>query len=407
MSAESKTGDVISPEWLAEHFDYQSDELADDFHESLAELRSMCPVAHSDQYGGYWIVTKYEEVFQAAQDWATFSSEHGLSIPPPPSTMLRNIPVEVDPPLQRVYKRMVNPFFTPAIVADWEDGTRALATELIDEFIEQGECEFMEAFASPFPARAFFKFALDAPADEIDKVAYMASKAPKPNDPEAAECWLGLSKWIEELLETRRDTPPRGDFVDGVLNAQVEGRPITHDEVVGTVQLAILGGLETTTGALGHTMVRFCRQPEIPALLRERPELLDAAIEELLRLDGPFVSIARMATKDTELGGRQIKKGDRVLLYWASANRDEDEFVNPDVFDLERGSNRHLAFGVGPHRCLGSNLARMNLRIALSELLSRLHEVKLQSDEVSYHSSTTREPLAVPISFTPGRRVGV
>ena len=112
----------VTDEWLAEHLDLNADELAPVFHESMARLRSTCPVAHSDQYGGYWIVTKYDDVFRVAQDWETFSSEHGLSIPPPPA-MLRNIPVEVDPPLQRVYKRMVNPFFTPAVVSGWEEGT--------------------------------------------------------------------------------------------------------------------------------------------------------------------------------------------------------------------------------------------------------------------------------------------
>jgi cytochrome P450 len=408
MSTESTTGVRVTDEWLTEHLDLNADELAPVFHESMARLRSRCPVAHSDQYGGYWIVTKYDDVFRVAQDWETFSSEHGLSIPPPPA-MLRNIPVEVDPPLQRVYKRMVNPFFTPAVVSGWEEGTRALASQLVDEFVERGECEFMDMFARPFPSLAFFKFALDAPADEIERVAYMASKSSTPTDPEAAECWAGLSKWIEGFLEARGAQPSNGehDFVEGVLGATVEGRPITHDEVVGTVQLAILGGLETTTGALGLMMVRFCRQPEIPALLRERPELLEEAIEELLRLDGPFIAIGRMATRDAEVGGRHIKKGERVLLYWASADRDEDEFANPDAFDLERGSNRHLAFGVGPHRCLGSNLARMNLRVALGELLARLDDIKLQEGaDVHYHSTLTRAPLSVPITFKPSRRIG-
>jgi cytochrome P450 len=130
-------------------------------------------------------------------------------------------------------------------------------------------------------------------------------------------------------------------------------------------------------------------------------------VEELLRLDSPFIAIARTATRDTELGGQKVKEGDKVIIYWASANRDEAEFPDPNVFSLERGSNRHLSFGAGPHRCAGSNLARMNLRVALTELLGRLHNLKLEEGgKVHYHSTFTRAPLAVPITFTPGPKMG-
>ncbi len=152
-------------------------------------------------------------------------------------------------------------------------------------------------------------------------------------------------------------------------------------------------------------MTRFCNEPHIPSWLRTKPELIPAAIEELLRLDGPFIAIARTATRDTEIGGHKIKNGEKVIIYWASANRDVAEFSSPDMFDLDRGSNRHLAFGVGPHRCAGSNVARLNLRIGLEELLRRLDGVALQTGaEMHFHTTFTRAPLAVPITFTPGPR---
>src|SRR5690606_19370045 len=147
----------------------------------------------------------------------------------------------------------------------------------------------------------------------------------------------------------------------------------------------------------GQFMVRFCQEPAIPPALRDRPDLIAGAVEELLRLDPPFIAIARTATRDTELGGQQIAAGQRVLIYWASANRDEAEFACPHAFDLDRPSNRHLSFGAGPHRCAGSNLARMNLRIALEELVARLHDVRLDDGaEISYHSALSRAPHAVP-----------
>ena len=395
--------------WCARHFDHLSPELAATMPQTLAHMRQACPVAHSDQHGGFWVVTGYEDVLDIAQDWATYSSAHGLSIPAAP-TAVRSLPVEADPPEQRLYKRLINPYFTPMAVARWEEATRALVTRLIDEFIEAGECDFMSAFARPYPALSFFDVALGAPADDVEKVAYLASKSSTPNDPEAAECWLGLANWIREFVADRRAHPREGgaaDVVDAVLDAEIDGRPITEEEIVGTIQLLILGGLETTAGALGLMFVRFCAEPDIPALLRRSPELIPKAVEELLRLEPPFISVGRTAMRDTELHGRQLRKGDKVLISWASANRDASEFPAADSFDVTRGRNRHLAFGAGPHRCAGSNLARLNLRIALEELLRRLPEFALAGGaQVRFHSTLTRSPLELPITFPPGRREG-
>jgi cytochrome P450 len=151
-------------------------------------------------------------------------------------------------------------------------------------------------------------------------------------------------------------------------------------------------------------LVRFSAQPEIPALLRAHPERIPDAIQELLRLDPSFVSVARTAVRDRELGHHRVKQGDKVLIHWASANRDEAEFADPDAFDLDRERNRHLSFGAGPHRCAGSNLARLNLRIALEELLARLDDIRIETGaDVRYHAGLTRSPLSVPIRFTPIR----
>jgi len=395
---------ALPDEWCQHHFDHLSTELAATMPDTMARMRELCPVARSDEYGGFWVVTRYEDALSVAQNWEVFSSAHGLSVSPSP-TVVRNLPVEADPPEQRIFKRLINPFFTPAAVARWEQPTRDLVTRLIDTFIEDGTCDFMAAFARPFPSLAFFELALNAPAEDLDRVAYLASKSSTPNDPEARECWLGLYNWIKDFVRQRRGQPPRGDVVDAVLTASIDGRPITEDEIIGTVQLLILGGLETTAGALGLMFGRFCNQPEIPALLRDKPDLIPSAAHELLRLDPPFVSVGRTAVRDAELGGHTISKGDKVLIHWASANRDDGEFGQPDRFDLDRERNRHFSFGVGPHRCAGSNLARMNMRIALEELLRRLHDIKLQDGtDIRYHAGLTRSPLRLPITFTPGSR---
>ena len=397
---------ALPDDWCLHHFDHLAPELAATLPDTMARMRELCPVARSDRHGGFWVVSRYEDALSAAQNWEAFSSAHGLAILPS-NGVVRNLPVETDPPEHRVYKRLINPYFTPAAVAPWEQPTRALVTSLIDGFIEDGTCEFMDAFARPLPSLAFFDLAIHAPAGDLERVAHLASRSSTPNAPDGRECWLGLYAWIKEFIAQRRGQPPRGDVVDAVLNAEIDGRPLTEDEIIGTVQLLILGGLETTAGALGLMLIRFCNQPEIPALLRGRPELMPRAVEELLRLEPSFVSIGRTAVRPIELDGCQISKGDKVLIHWASANRDQAEFAHPDDFDLDRERNRHLSFGVGPHRCAGSNLARLNLRVALEELVRRLSDLRLRDGaDIRYHAGLTRSPLTLPITFTPGPRAG-
>ncbi len=383
--------------------------MADQLTESLSRMRGVCPVAHSQEWGGFWVVSRYEDVLRVAQDWETFSSASGVTIPSgPPGVGIPAIPEMLDPPEHRVFKRLINAYFTPAVVARNEAATRVIVNDLIDGFVEAGRCEFMEAFANPFPGLVFFDLFMHAPADELAEVNALASKAARSTEKGASRARAAIHEWIGEFVERRRAEAPRGDVVDAVINADIDGRPITPIEIVGVIQLLLFGGLDTTAGALGQMMVRFCQNPDIPALLRAKPELLPEAVEELLRLDPPFVFIARTATRDTEIGGCPVAEGEKVLISWVSANRDEAEFPDPDAFHPDRESNRHIAFGAGPHRCAGSNLARMNLRIAVGELVDRLDDLRLDeaAGPIAFHSHFSRTPDAVPITFTPGTRLG-
>jgi cytochrome P450 len=405
METSSSAAGPITDEWCAHRFDHLSPELAGELHETLARMRADHPVARSEAHGGFWVVSRYEDVLRVAQDWRTFSSARGVSVPET-KMVVRALPEHVDPPLHRTYKRLINAWFTPAVVTGYEAPTRALVTRLIDGFVEAGSCDFMADFARPFPGLAFFELVLGAPPDEVAAINELATTASVPTNPKARENWQAMFAWIKDFVDERRRRPPRGDVVDAVLAAEVEGRPITEEEVIGVIQLLILGGLETTAGALGQFVIRFAREPEVPVLLRRRPELVPDAVEELLRLEPPFIAIARTATCDTEIGGRRIAAGDKVVIYWASANRDEAEFGCPAAFDLDRPSNRHLSFGAGPHRCAGSNLARMNLRIAVEQVVTRLDGIRLQDgvEPLPFHSALNRAPLTVPITFTPGDR---
>lgn len=395
----------LSDDWISSHFDHLSPDLAPELHETLARARETCPVARSDAYeDGFWVLTRYADILAAAQDWQTWSSELGMAVPWEPAPV-KILPVAVDPPLQKEFKRLVNVYFTKSKVEPWAEATRALVNQLMDSFIERGECDFMKEFARPFPGRAFFDLALHAPREDLDQVNDWAMAASMSKSEEQQDGLMKLAGWIYQLIETRKAQGPRGDVVDAVMNAEIEGRPIEIAEAIGTIHLLILGGLDTTAGVLAAAMLRFCEHPEILDSIRDHPERIPDTVEELLRLDASFVCIGRTARHDTQLRGRPVKAGERAILYWASANRDEAVFDRPDEFDPAREHNRHLTFGAGPHKCVGSNLARMNLRIALEEIARRLHDVKLQPGaEIGWHLSFNRVPASVPITFTPGSR---
>jgi cytochrome P450 len=388
----------IDDEWCQSHFDFTAPELGDSLYEVLAHMRSRCPVAHTDAHGEQWVLTRYRDVIQVAQDWHTYSNtSYGGETPPVPL-----LPINIDPPAHTLHRRIVNPYFTPEAIGRIEDAARRQAAGLIDQFIDAGTCEFMNQFARPFPGLVLFNEVLHAPADEIETINEMAGLAGIPGHPREAESWLGMMRWVQNFVARRRDDVARGDVVDAIISATVDGSPLSDEEVCGTLVLLIMGGLETTAGALGHILIRFADRPAIPDMLRHDPTLIPKAIEELLRLDVPFLHLQRRVMTDTDVDGAPLRQGDRLLISLAAANRDELEFTDPDEFVIDRPKNRQIAFGVGPHRCVGSNLARMNLRVALEEVLPRLHDVRLGDDEkVHYHNAFNRAPLTVPITFRP------
>src|SRR5262245_51000882 len=235
---ETRPSEPLDDEWWAHHFDYLSPQVTQDLYPALARVRTRCPVAHSDQHGGHWVVTRYEDVLRVAQDWEAFSSQLGVGIPHQESTMLA-IPESIDPPLHRVYKRLINAYLTPAVVRRYEEPTRALIDGLIDEFIEAGTCDFMPAFARTFPGRAFFEFVLNASSDEVAHLNDLATGVSTPTNPDIAACWAGLAGWIDDLVEQRRGRPRSDDIVDAILHADIEGRPVTHDEIRALIVLLI------------------------------------------------------------------------------------------------------------------------------------------------------------------------
>lgn len=395
-------------DWYRHHFNHFSPQLSAHLAPTLAQMRSQCPIARSEEFGGFWIATKYRDIQRIALDWKTFSSEKGIIVPhiPVETLAIRAIPEQLDPPLQRVFKELISQHLTVDKVAANEAATRRLVDQLIDQFIDRGHCEFMSEFAEALPGMVLFDMYLNAPREDLEELGRLARAASVPLSDEGQQKRMLILDWAKNFIADRKRQASQGqrvgDLVDAIIEADINGRPITDDEILGVVQLLIFGGLDTTAGALGHMMVRFCRQPEIPALLRRQPQLIPAAIEELLRLDSPFVFIARTLNEDTDALGCPMKAGEQVLISWQSANHDEEVFAEPLQFDLNREDKRHMAFGTGPHRCAGANLATFNLRLSIEHLLQRLDDIRFADETrgIDYHSGFSRSPQQVPIRFT-------
>jgi cytochrome P450 len=273
---------------------------------------------------------------------------------------------------------MLLPYFTPAAIAKGEAKVHAIADKLLDDVQSQGRLDFMDDYAGPIPAIMTMQL-IGTPEEEWRRFSQpfheMIFREGFDEDPTKQERLLEEILWItqrfNELLEERR-ARPKGDILTHLTLAEVDGRPLTDDECLKILMLILVGGVDTTTMAIGNALAYLDRNPDRRRELVSRPELLDSAVEEFLRYEAPQQMLARTAKIDCEIGTQKIRAGDRVQICWASANRDPAAFDRPDEVIFDRESNRHTTFGIGAHRCLGSHLARLELRVALEHVLRRI-----------------------------------
>jgi cytochrome P450 len=389
--------------FYAEHFDRFDDREVILRDRAVRELAVKCPITHSDAWGGFWLVNRYETVLSVYHDWETFSSAPQRRVIPRPENRPPMPPIDLDPPIQREYRHLLNPYLTPRRVGRFEPGIRALVTTLIDGFIEDGQCDLARQFARPFPGRMLYEFLLGIDPDEVEKVqGWTYEMTFHPGGPEVPALQQKWNRWVHDVIDRRRQGPRHDDMIDALLHGEIDGAPLSDDAIAGTIQILILGGFGTTTDSILYTMLHLAETPDLQRRLRDRPSLIPASIDEFLRFAPPVPGIDRVCTRDTSLEGEQIKAGERVWMFFASANRDPNEFDDPNTLDIDRDRNRHVSFGIGMHRCIGSNVARLNLQVALEELLSRLGEFTLSSD--SPPERTWRGLATLPLTFTPGPR---
>jgi cytochrome P450 len=361
---------------LARDYDHFDPELLADPYAFWAALRDDEPVARSDHHGGFWVVSRYADIMEAACDPATFSSRDGTGTPPIPTRLL---PIDTDPPLHQKYRKIINPSFTPQAVRAHEAEWRTLAKELIAGFPSGGELELCDAFAVPFPQQVALRMIGFPDDDRPDLAAWIddITRLRGINDEKVGEAAVGVMTRIIERLEERQGQPRREDLISVLLDAQLDGRPLDDDERLFSMMLLLLGGLDTTTSAIAMALAYLAGHPDDRARLLADPDLLDTAVEEFVRIATPVQGLGRTVTRDTNLGGCPLHEGDRVFLLWAAGNRDPRAFDRPEEVVLDRHPNHHLGFGAGPHRCVGSHAGKLMVKIALQELLPWLGDYRV------------------------------
>jgi len=359
---------------LVDRFDHHDPDLSRNPYAVYAGLRERCPVSRSEAWGGMWVVASYEHVTEVANDDLRFSSAQGVSFPPAGNPRPL-IPIEIDPPDLFKYRRLLNPLFSPAAVEGMEPAVRATAVELIDALMAKGEGDLMTDLAEPVPARTTLRF-LGLDEDQWPRYLRAVGTIVHESSRDFSKAMAAFMDVAPDLMgrlaQRRADGGTGDDFISLLVRSEVDGVALSDEQILDMCFLQLTGGLHTTAAAIGYSLLYLARHPEERSRLAAEPDRIPAAIEELLRYQSPVQGLARTVTRDTVLGGQQLCAGDKLWVLWASANRDDKEFPGADDVVLDRASNRHVAFGVGAHRCLGLHLGRMETRVVLEEVLRRM-----------------------------------
>lgn len=405
-----------TPRCPVTHFDHHSAEHAAGHVEIYRTLREHSPVAWTEAHGGYWVVADYKSLFEASRDDDLFSSGRhdeyggpGLSVTIPKAPTAFHIPIELDPPDFRPYRKAVNQVTAPAAVEKLDDVVKHYVTGFLDTIIEDGEADL--AVVASVPAAVTVDWlGLDASEykNYVDAMHTLVSAAPgSPEYQHAAEVAVPwVSRTVREHIAHRREHPT-DDATSHFLEVEVDGRPLTDDEIYSILELVISGGVGTTASLVTQSLVWLYQNPDQRQRLIDDPSMVDVAVEEFLRVFSPTQALARTIMQDTEFQGCPVRKGDRALLAWASANRDAEQFENPDEVDITRWPNRHVAFGLGIHRCAGSHLGKAMAREMIRQVLARMGDYVVDMDRVvAYPDQGTNAGYhSIPVSFTPGPRM--
>ena len=404
------------------HFDRHTPDYIDRFEDTTHDLHARCPVAWTDTYGGHWVASGYEAVFEIARDATLLSNDcdfrnerkgyQGIPIPGPPNRQSRGGFLEMDPPEQRDYRTILDPYLSPAAVARWKPMVEDLTRASLDERIETGTIDFVDDLANIVPAVITMGM-MGLPL--VDWVIYcepahagVYTPPDSPDMPRVMEASIAMAaRLAESVVEIRRS--PRPGMVDALVRGLVCGAPLADEDIRDTLGLLIGGGFDTTTALTAHALEWLGDNPgERDRLRSDLPGLLDPATEEFLRFYTPAPGDGRTVTRQHDVAGQRLEEDDRLWLSWSMANRDPAVFPDPDVIKVDRKHNRHTSFGLGLHRCIGSNVARAVFKIMLTAVLERMPDYRCDpAGAVHYDTVGVINGMKhLPATFTPAPRLG-
>jgi cytochrome P450 len=362
-----KTLDDDLPGVIEGQFDHHDPAFIATPWRTYEQARDRCPVAHTDAHGGYWLVSRYDDVVDFAAQWESFTSTGpGLLIPPGTARDFPFLPLELDPPKHTDYRRLIAPLFAPRAVNGMSERVRAWAADILTPLLQSGECDLATDFCPAMSAGTLAMF-IGIPATDRDIWLDFVRRSFEGtvHDPQdAVKAGREFNAYVDGLVAARRETPA-DDLVSLLVTSTVNGEPLTDQEIRGFLVLILVAGHETTASTMAHMFWHLAQHPENVQRLRDEPELVPVAVEEYVRLASPVSIFSRHATADVEYQGQQIFAGETIGLSFASANRDAAKFDDPDDFSFERKPNRHVGFGSGIHTCLGSPLARLEIATSL------------------------------------------
>jgi cytochrome P450 len=375
-------------------------------HAVIDEIRRATPVVRWELGVGFF---RMDDILAAGRNPDLASTDPATGVPFGMGSTDPLIPLHLDGDVHRHYRKLLDPLFTPRKMAVLEPDIRKLADELIDGFVGRGRVEFHDAFCVPLPSTIFLRL-FGMPLEDMDLLIAMKDRILKNEGATMEEKErLGVAAGIElrqhlgaRLAERRADGARHDDLLDQFMHFELDGHSLGDDEVVNIMHMFTIAGLDTVTSSLSCIVAWLATHPDLRRRVVADPSRLGAAIEEIMRVESPVPSSgARWATRDTEINGVPVKQGELVYLCWATANLDPGTFAAPLDADVDRADNRHIAFAAGLHRCLGSHLARAELRAAVDQLHRRIPDYWIaEGDEVRYELAGVRQARHLPLTFT-------
>ena len=381
-------------------FDYRDEAIRTREEEYLREQREKCPVIRSSEFGGFWALTKYDDIAGAAHDHERFTTTDGPTIPSF-GRPYASKPLTSDPPEHGKFRRILQPYFTQAAVQAMEPLVRDIVTDKIAGLAGRHEADFMVELGYPVPAEVMAA-TLGVGREVAGDISLMNQKtqhAAVTGDIEGTrEVQARILRFLTTEIDARRERP-KGDLLSAIVHSEVDGQPVTDDIRFGMATMLIVAGTDTTVSGITNTLALLADYPADyrQRLLDDRAELL-AFINESLRYDAPVFGLARTVREPVCLRGADLEPGDRVLLLWGSGNRDADRFTNPDTFDPRRKETSNLTFGYGRHRCIGDHLAKLEIRVVVEEVLKNMPNYRLANDgPLPLRTDLEHGPRSLPV----------